>query len=59
MMTPDQERIERLEKALLELVYYEKDSNESGWHTEFYVDVYVNDIIGDLLDKYKPKDSDP
>ena len=53
-MTPE-ERIERLERALLEFVYYEKDSNEvPGWRTEFYVDVYVNDIIGDLLDKYKP-----
>lgn len=58
-MTPEQERIERLERALLELVYWgmHPDDNagaETAWRTDWMVDTDVTDIIGDLLDKYKP-----
>lgn len=55
-MTPDQERIERLERALLELVYYHTGGMRavSGWYTGIIGDSFVSDIIGDLLDKYKP-----
>lgn len=71
-MTPDQERIERLERALLELVYCENYKVEldiersmatgkwvntprpSRWLVGCNGDSDVDDIIGDLLDKYKP-----
>lgn len=60
-MTPDEERIERLERALLELVYwgpnFEDDRDaDKVWRADHRVDVDVNHIIGDLLDKYKPQD---
>lgn len=58
MMTPE-ERIERLERALLNMVYHHR-GDEDGWFTEHYIDWDVSHIIGDLLDKYKPKDiADP
>lgn len=53
-MTPDQERIERLEKALLELVYYDRTFLCEGWYTGYHGDYNVSDVIGDLLDKYIP-----
>lgn len=56
----DEERIERLEMALLELVSWrDKYTDENGWHKSLYGDANVDDIIGDLLDKYKPKDINP
>lgn len=55
-MTPEQERIERLEKALLELVYYARTFLCEGWYTGYHGDYNVSDVIGDLLDKHKPKD---
>ena len=62
MMTPEEERIERLERALSRLVYHEVSSEHAvdEWRTEFRIDTDVTNIIGDLLDKYKPKDiTDP
>jgi hypothetical protein len=58
-MTPEQERIERLERALLELVYYNEPGpySISGWCVGIRGDENVDDIIGDLLDKYKPTNS--
>lgn len=55
-MTPDhEERIERLERALLELVYYDDNPFPfMGWYTGHLIDTDVTNIIGDLLDKYKP-----
>lgn len=55
-MTPDEERIERLEKALLGLVYYDRTFICEGWYTGYHGDSSVSDVIGDLLDKYKPQD---
>jgi hypothetical protein len=56
-MTPDEERIERLERALLEMVYYDNNPLPfMGWYTEYPIDTDVTNIIGDLLDKHKPKD---
>lgn len=60
-MTSDQERIERLERALSRLVYYEAGSlhGDDGWYANFRVDTDVTGIIGDLLDKYKPTNPNP
>lgn len=54
-MTPDhEERIERLERALLELVRYHSGRVYQGWYTVVLDGYNVDDIIGDLLDKYEP-----
>ena len=55
----DAERIEALETALLELVYWDYDSfypSKAQWRIGIREDSGVNDFIGNLLDKYKPND---